>query len=215
MTRNQLKLRIWNSLNGKFLNDEMTDSLIKGLDDTELGAFIDLYADSRCGRVFLDIKSKEQDGIAFFTGKEAKEAIGKYVEILKNGYLSGMRKRVFLVDFEEIIHSLADDVAAEEECGRASEARMRLLDFCRVLRTKIDSPSIETADAEAALFEALKLNYEGALLYDAFMVIEMFIEEIHDVEKLSEIYETHNLALEVYIQEIDNSFGCLFRECLD
>lgn len=212
MTRNQLKLRIWNSLNGKFLSNKTVDALINGFDDDELGAFVVLYTDSRCSKVFLDIQSKTQDGNAFFISKEAKEAVRKYLEILKNGYMTGMRNHVRLADLEEIICSLSFDVTAEQECGRVSEARGGLLDYCRVLRARLDCPAIGTESAESNLFALLRLNYEGALLYDAFMVFEMYIEEIHDIEKLAEFYETHDLALELYVRELDNAFDNLVLE---
>lgn len=212
MKKNQLKFRIWNSLKGKCLSDEVIAALTKEFNEIELGAFIDLYADSRIGSVFLDTIAKDKGCIGYFIEAEAKNAVRKYLELLNNSYMTKIRQRVFLNELEDMIHSLAEDVKAAESCGLVYETRLALLDYVRVLRTRLDSPAIDTSETEARLFRHLNLNYDGVLLFDAFSVLEMYIEEVHDVGRLTEIYETHDLALEQYIRDLDDTFDCLFKE---
>lgn len=208
MQKNQLRLRIWNTMNHLCLSVQKIEYLEQQLSDAELGAVINLCSDSREAMALLEAFSAVKDCDC----ATLKNTAARYLAFYQGSALSAMRQRLCMCDLEDMIHALAESAKENCESNHVTESFDCLLDYARMLRSKLDCPEISLADVEERLFTAFNLEYDGAFLYDAFTLFAMCMDGVSDVDRLAGIFETHQLALEQYLKRINDEFMCVVAD---
>lgn len=208
MTRNELKLEIWNRLNVCPLTEEQVAILKKELSEDELGAFVDLFCDYLPGMSFIsDERHKEDLQKLFEDLTSIKEMTGKYLENHRFSLMQQMRNcsRIDILDdciknlFEqqkEIETLFGQDVSAYVLIGF-------VLDYLRILRAKADVPSTEGLNvAEALMLKALEKEEDGWILHVIASFFCFFIDDIADINAAACFFESKKMFIEQYAREL-------------
>lgn len=208
MTRNQLKLQIWNLFNDSKFSDKVLIAIQKELSDDELGAFVDLLNEAGLFRSFINTYNTVNELEEVFSRLDGyKEMANRYLETLANAHLVEMRRRVLCNRLEDCIKDLGENQDEEAQLDFFSETSRRLLAYLRVLRAKIDAPQTDIYEEEKFLLDTLGCDYEGCFCVMAFAIFMTYMEFVVDAERVEEIFSSHKPVLEFYLKEMQESKG--------
>lgn len=220
MKRNQLKLRIWNVTNRNMLSEEALGKLERNLSEDELGAFVDLFSDTVvCSALVDDCKNQEEAAAVFADVSACKEMAARYYDMLCKTGIRQLREHVFCNTVESMTFSLQADLEAwpGQKALQLKQSAECLLNYLKMLRTKVDVPSLDISAEEGLLLEALE-NYFAADIAAAFLrLLLMYYGYVSDYVRVEKLLEKHHGEIrDVIIQEweirdlIENIGGLCF-----
>lgn len=220
MKRNQLKLRIWDILNRIQLSPGVLRELEENLSEEELGALVDLFSDILVGAAFIDrCKTQKEADAVFANVSDCKEMAARYYEMLCKTGIGQLREHVFCNTVESMTFSLQADLEAwpGQKALQLKQSAECLLNYLKMLRTKVDVPSLDISAEEGLLLEALE-NYFAADIAAAFLrLLLMYYGYVSDYVRVEKLLEKHHGEIrDVIIQEweirdlIENIGGLCF-----
>lgn len=223
MKRNQLKLRIWNVTNRNMLSEEALGKLERNLSEDELGAFVDLFSDTVvCSALVDDCKNQEEAAAVFADVSACKEMAARYYDMLCKTGIRQLREHVFCNDLEGMIAGLQADVEIwpDGQSDLFRQSALHLLNYMKVLRAKVDVPSLDISAEEGRLLEALENNFDADEAAVFFRLLLMYYDYVSDYRRVAGLLERHWKQIrEVIVQEYEvldmiSNIGslCLFWE---
>lgn len=210
MTKNQLKLRIWNILNGSRLSEKILQRIETEMTEDEIGAFVNLFCDSEVCKEFL-INHQTTEAI-----EEEFCSLEKYKEILRNcldtaggKHFAEMQRKVFGYRLEDFISAFNRGRNEEQELDLFCQTEFVLLNYLRVLRAKIDVPSTPIQKEEKGLLDALETNVEGYFLAASLGMFLMFTDYIDDQERVQKLVTLKSSLVQDYVQGLGEALDMI------
>lgn len=208
MTRNELKLEIWNRLNVCPLTEEQLDVLKKELSQEELGALVDLFCDYLPSMTFIcDERHKEDLQELFEDLSSIKEMAKKYLENQSINLMRQMRNCSRIDTLDDYIKSLFElQKEIETHLDQNDPAYIMIssiLDYLRILRTKADIPAINGIETvEKTMLQSLENENDNWILHVVASFFCFFVDDIVDVDAAVRFFENKKVFIEQYARKM-------------
>lgn len=191
MTKNQLKLRIWNVLNRNKLSENLLASLINTLSENELGAFVDLFSETTVASSFIDRCKEQKDAEAAFSDiSDCKAMAARYYDLVENTGVKEFRAHVNCDYLENLISFLQEDINsfAGGPFNLFAQNAVLFLDYLKILRAKVDTVSLDVSLQERKMLDIFEQGHEKDCLIPFLRVILMYYDFVVDVARLEKIF---------------------------
>ncbi len=156
VTRNQLRLTLFNALHGSLLSQNLMDELCKKLSEEELGALVAMFIDNAAVS-FPDLKLQEKLGDCQWLVNIAQ----KYNQVLKSLRVNFITQGLYVSFLDKILAYLAfRRQISDTGCLEIFEA---VHEYVRMLRCKCDMSDISVLPREHKMLEAIIKSTEPEL----------------------------------------------------
>lgn len=216
MTRNELKLEIWNRLNLCRLTEQNVKALKAELSDVEIGAFVNLFNDSNCGMAFVHRKNSEPEfDLLFHDIKQVKAMAAQYAQLYENKAMMHMCYITCQDELEDVIKLLQELIQDEDKSAAEIIVFEKFLNYARFLRVKIDSPETDLSFAESEILCVMETCDESWINFLVAKFLCFFSNEIVDVVAATNFFQTKKMLIEQCVREMVDDDEYDFMKILD
>lgn len=205
MTRNELKLEIWNRINLCRLSEKNVEALKAELNDKEIGAFVDLFSDCCSGLAFLRTEAIEKELEWLFEyPAQIKEMAAQYARLQENKIAEHMRYVACFDELEDAIKMLQEMVEETTEQTLKTERLVleKILNYACFLRFKFDSSGTDLSLVEQEMLQAMTVCDENWLNFLVARFLCFFSNEIVDIAAAESFFQAKKAFIEQYAREL-------------
>ena len=208
MTRNELKLEIWNRINLCRLSEKNVEALKAELSDNEIGAFVDLFSDCCCGLAFLRTEAIEKELEWLFEyPQQIKEMAAQYAKLQENKIAEHMRYVACFDEIEDIIKMLQEMVEDKtEQCPETERPVLeKILNYACFLRFKFDSSGTDLSLVEQEMLQTVAACDENWINFLVARFLCFFSNEIVDIAAAENFFQAKKAFIEQYARELSEN----------